>query len=430
MKTYKLIKKYPSVPNTMKEGFEVIFNKSMGLYTHDLTLDTFNISEVENNPEYWEFVLVPNYKILEMSFGKKIYKFYGERQKAFPSGKMVNVFRVQGENGIITDENLGEPHHNKETGNYKTRVHKIKRKSDDLEISVGDYVYDTEGEEDIRVEKIIVAKEFTGGMKLVYNEGIESIAINCVEKSNIPYQVSEEGTKIYVGDPYYFLWTSNPYEFHKKYHVYKIDTYIHGGDNSSKADNAKWFSNKQNAEKFIEDSVIFISEDNERMFLGDNFIAVNLNVDEQGDINDSFSIRSTDNIVYQRNKEGQNEARLNKVLWFKYLDNAEKFLEEIEPLYITEDGVALYSEIEYKNIHGVALQATGNDVIRKGYNVGIGEYSKPYKNRVWFADREKALDYLILHRKCLSLKDLEKIVESSNVDDIRDNIIKTIKNRI
>lgn len=66
MKAYKLIKKYPSLPESIKEGDVVIkvpgeeseiygyFNPKTGTYNNAGA--SYNTNEVENNPEFWEYV--------------------------------------------------------------------------------------------------------------------------------------------------------------------------------------------------------------------------------------------------------------------------------------------------------------------------------------------------------------------------------------
>lgn len=64
MTKYKLIKKYPSLPDWMKEG-DVVSNRSSSNHYFRSSL-TLSKGEVENNPEYWEKVTEKDYQVISI----------------------------------------------------------------------------------------------------------------------------------------------------------------------------------------------------------------------------------------------------------------------------------------------------------------------------------------------------------------------------
>ena len=78
MKKYKLIKKYPSLCNGIKEGD--IFKKSNNnTYIGTDSNHFVHKREVENNPEFWQEVIEKDYEIL--SFKRNGNFFSMEQQK-------------------------------------------------------------------------------------------------------------------------------------------------------------------------------------------------------------------------------------------------------------------------------------------------------------------------------------------------------------
>ncbi len=77
MKKYKLIKKYPSLPKTSKEGMIVeYYDVIEGYSDHNLgAYSTVELDkeEVEDNPEYWEEIILPKYKIISFTDGSNVY---------------------------------------------------------------------------------------------------------------------------------------------------------------------------------------------------------------------------------------------------------------------------------------------------------------------------------------------------------------------
>lgn len=57
MKKYKLLIKYPCIPETMEIGNIVVWNEPMNAYSHDKTLDIFCKKDVEGFPELWEKIV-------------------------------------------------------------------------------------------------------------------------------------------------------------------------------------------------------------------------------------------------------------------------------------------------------------------------------------------------------------------------------------
>ena len=102
-----------------------------------------------------------------------------------------------------------------------------------------------------------------------------------------------------------------------------------------------------------------------------------------------------------------------------------KNLRHIKPLFTTQDGVDIFSEKDYEILWGVALQAQGSDVLRKGYYKGLGEYAKPYKNRKWFWSKEKAEEWIDLNKIRYSKQDILNVT----TELLGKSIIKNIKNK-
>lgn len=85
------------------------------------------------------------------------------------------------------------------------------------------------------------------------------------------------------------------------------------------------------------------------------------------------------------------------------------------PFYKTEDGVEIWNPEKYKQLWGVAVQSTGSDRLRQGYNIGIGEYSIPSSNRKWFYDKQNAEMYLIYNTPCLSINDISTVYVTAGI---------------
>jgi len=117
MKKYKLIKKYPSLPSTMEIGFEVEWDIYLRRYHHALTLDLFYEDWVENFPEFWEKVIIKEFKILfqikdgylfdEVIEGNGISECLGS---AVGKDKIIKVKRLSdGEKFTLLDKITPEP---------------------------------------------------------------------------------------------------------------------------------------------------------------------------------------------------------------------------------------------------------------------------------------------------------------------------------
>jgi len=95
MKTYRLKKWYPSLPNDWKEGHKVtdVYEES-GSYISCLGIPgAVPRYEVESNPEFWEEIVEKDYKIIKiMTPNHPPYKVAGLSQ-GFAHGR-VNWFEV------------------------------------------------------------------------------------------------------------------------------------------------------------------------------------------------------------------------------------------------------------------------------------------------------------------------------------------------
>jgi len=103
-------------------------------------------------------------------------------------------------------------------------------------------------------------------------------------------------------------------------------------------------------------------------------------------------------------------------------------------IYTTEDGVDIFDQEDYEKLWGVALQASGNDVIRQGTRMGLGESSTPPMNRKWFWDKKKAQEYLLYNRPCLSINDIATIYITANSKNDKykqpQKLLKLVKSKL
>lgn len=128
--TYKLLQRYPSLPNWVKKGMEAI--KSTDPYVSDYKIAPKGLSkawvlrskEVENNPDFWQKVEQDNFEILTFKFTMSDEGYYYEKQsdgtfltKAPPSH-------------VLTEEDLLK--------GSNTKIFEIKRLKDEKTIKRGD----------------------------------------------------------------------------------------------------------------------------------------------------------------------------------------------------------------------------------------------------------------------------------------------------
>lgn len=79
-------------------------------------------------------------------------------------------------------------------------------------------------------------------------------------------------------------------------------------------------------------------------------------------------------------------------------------LEEKNPILTTYDGVDLF---EHDECWGVAIQASGNDVLLKD-KVPFDSCRSQRNNRIWFSTKEKAEEYIEWNEKRYSLNDVKE----------------------
>jgi hypothetical protein len=107
---------------------------------------------------------------------------------------------------------------------------------------------------------------------------------------------------------------------------------------------------------------------------------------------------------------------------FNFKSDVEKWREEPKVVFTTHDGICC---IDGAKIYGICLHAIGPDQWRE---VVLPFKSIPGENRVWFDSKDKANDYLIRNKKCLSIDDITDRVylEAISINHFK----KLVKERI
>ena len=236
MKKYKLIKKYPSLPSTMEIGFEVEWDIYLRRYHHALTLDLFYEDWVENFPEFWEKVIIKEFKIL---FQIKDGYLFDEV--------------IEG-NGI--SECLG-------SAVGKDKIIKVKRLSDGEKFTLLDK---------ITPEPFVRGRKFTVVDKIYFNEHNQlSYSTNkgtspCTfvfgqdtSHYKSPILITEDRVELFKGDSYWFIWIKTPTNNQKEMIPYEVTNIKAQTEDESWSEKAKYFSTKEKAEEYIEQNKPILS---------------------------------------------------------------------------------------------------------------------------------------------------------------------------
>jgi len=213
MKKYKLIQKYPSLPNTMEIGDEVEWCKEMCMYHHASTLDTFDLDYVEDFPEFWEKIVIKEFKILT-----QIKDGYLFDEVIEGDGISVCVASVVSEDNIL----------------------KVKRLSDGEVFTLGDRVHFGENgiikQFNIILNTLLINIDYDKGL----GNGYDNVGINAIKKRKIPLLITEDGEELFGGDSYYRVLGDFTLS---RFHINKPFSNSHTG--------AKFFSTKEKAEEYI-----------------------------------------------------------------------------------------------------------------------------------------------------------------------------------
>lgn len=116
---------------------------------------------------------------------------------------------------------------------------------------------------------------------------------------------------------------------------------------------------------------------------------------------DSIKIINGEVVLFTAKDPGDPSWFVNRVL----LRNARKAR---KPLYTTEDGFILYDKSEYANIWGVAIQASGSDMLREGTKIFLDTNDVPKSTRKWFYHKDNAISYLVQHAPILSYSEIKQ----------------------
>jgi len=95
----------------------------------------------------------------------------------------------------------------------------------------------------------------------------------------------------------------------------------------------------------------------------------------------------------------ENKIRIYPKYSFYYLKDIIKVKKQ--PLFTTEDGVDIFESDEYYQIH-----YPENWEITKGIAEKIINYINLIESKVLYSTKEKAEEYMLLNKPCLSLNDL------------------------
>lgn len=136
---------------------------------------------------------------------------------------------------------------------------------------------------------------------------------------------------------------------------------------------------------------------------------------------DDLSVNRDGSISINRNKEYEIIKEIEGLLTEKTDHSVKK---EVDNKFhvMTEDGIDC---TDGDKIYGIAIQASGVDQWREQvlpFTSPIGE------SRKWFYSKERAAEYLIANKKCLSLDDLLSRINMGDVS--RNHFVALIKERI
>jgi len=199
MKSYRLIKEYPSSPE-LNSIYEEILGKcgrGSGKMYKNLKKDgcCLDSRDIENQPEFWEEIVEKDYEILTYrNFITGDVNFIGQR---FFSNKGYREFTKSDLYAV-----------NSTTNKKIYSIHSVKRLSDGEVFTVGDKV---------RISKLqhdgsFIIDEFyfdCNGDKLLCNgkcTGNGHVSITKIEHSKKPLFTTEDGVDIFEGDVFYNTW--------------------------------------------------------------------------------------------------------------------------------------------------------------------------------------------------------------------------------
>lgn len=420
MQNYKLIKKYPGLPKDWEEGMLVGqgdrgvqggYSPCNAKYSDNKRIP---LDEVINNPEYWERIYEPNYEVLSIAFGDDIYYKTGETTKDFPSGKEVNVFRVEGKVGMVTDMDL------KPEGKWNTKINSVKRLSDGEVFSIKDYcnVLESQPKQILSIE---INDEFLGGVKLTHKGGAFSIGYEGFKVEKKYLFTTSDGVDIFEGDEWWYVKLGN-------LEVRKTNSTKYIGNPNYKQDVLR-FSTQELANEYANNQVIFTTTDGVDMYKGDSFWVPQVKgiTNEYSGVILECKCRGS---VHTNTKDGKT----------KTFSTEQAAIDFLNPIITTEDGVNLVVGDSYWFVW-LNTPATGQKALTPYF---VKKVERPTAN-ISFAPRNTARfykseskikefikNYPTLNKVTLTGQDVLDYLESVDlkVENVDPQFIKFVKNKI
>ena len=239
MKEYKLIKKYPSLPINWEEGMLVgqgdrqngTYTPCNGKYEDEGRPFCLPLSEVWDNPEFWEEVVEKDYEILSI---------IGTNKHPLPKTTLYlkDVYKKDFTGHLNDESNCWQ-------------IHSVKRLSDSEIFTIGDKA------KTITSDGTHVINSFEIGQKQINRsttEGVDRIWINwgndeednwlesieSIERIREPLFTTEDGVDIFERDSFYYIGDA--------FNVCSTKCLYEGDGDFIKS---KKFSTKEKAEEFI-----------------------------------------------------------------------------------------------------------------------------------------------------------------------------------
>ena len=224
MKQYKLIKKYPGLPENWEEGMILKINDNFLYYIPcDGKYSKVHIykSMIENYPEFWQLIKEKDYEILSF-----VCLIHGT-----PSAQIF----IKKNNDLYTWLNVTYTF-NDLINNKSYAIHSIKRLSDEEKFIIGDKVKTFNLITSIKSFRILQNNE----LAIDFDNNISTTNANNLYKAKQPLFTTEDGVDIYEGDTSYGVRKTDfqiiPVTHHNSMYVYK---------------NFLEFSTKEKAEEYV-----------------------------------------------------------------------------------------------------------------------------------------------------------------------------------
>lgn len=180
MKKFKLIKRYPGLPDIYKEGMAVkLYPENRNIYYPIDNRSGVHKNEVENNPEFWEKVKEKTFEILKV-----------RRKKDGHIQEYLNIMC----NNCIND---------------MWEIYSVKRLSDGEVFTIGDLVtYDYK--KDSKNWKIREFRNHISGKAAYSMKGDFCVITENNFRKVLPILTTEDGVDLCEGDEYYYINISYP----------------------------------------------------------------------------------------------------------------------------------------------------------------------------------------------------------------------------